>query len=391
MNNISRTFAVVCACFIWCSSLAASIESAIDRAEGLMAQEQYDAALRVLEPYAKQGNPIVDHLRAQTRWFRTLHGKKSEDLSQSEVDAALQEAESCASRGNGGCLNLLYAMHSLGAGLPIEMPKAIEYLRKASEAEDPGARLNYAVMSYTGTRYVERDVELACKYFHETLETPGAAVATYYLGVVRFRGQCGTDPDPVEAMKMIREAASRGVMEAQRDVGKDYQFGWSTEADIDKALEWYEKAAAQGDGESLWRLGIAHVDGEGREKNSKVAVDYFKRAADADYGAGMASLAVMFATGDGVECDFAQAKRLYERAGELGEAHAYYGLAVMYARGEGMPVDLIKARTLYAQAVALGDPPNDAFIGHLESRMTAEHIAQAEQAFQAWVLEQEAR
>ncbi len=389
MGCVVRFILLFAACSSICLADTASLESAIEKAERLEEQEKFEEVLRVLSPHAESGDARVQYMRAHALWLHATEGKDPDQIDTVEVAEAVRTAELCAAREAGDCLNLLYLMHSLGIGIPADREKALGFLRRAVEANDDGAKLNYAIMLYTGAPMIDKDVDLACKYFLELVESPAGAIVAYYLGVATFRGQCGRTADPEAAIELIRVAAKHGVKEAQRDMGKNYEFGWATKRDPKRAVQWYKKAAAQGDGESLWRLGMAHVTGEGLKKDSVSAVDYFRQAANAGYGGAKVSLAVMYATGDGVARDYKEAKRLYEEAAEMGESHAYYGLAVMHARGEGMPADLVKARALYALALALGDRPNAAFVEQLEAQMTDDELGQAEQLFSEWMLERE--
>lgn len=256
-------------------------------------------------------------------------------------------------------------------------------------AGDDGAKLNYAVMLYRGAPLVEKDVDHACQYFTEVMDGPGGIEATYYMGLALYRGQCGRTADHKGGMELIQIAAHHGVREAERDVAKNYEHGWTVQPDLDRAFEWYEKAAQHGDGESAWRIGMAYVKGENRKPDSRHAVEYFECSTDAGYGPGKISLAVMYVTGDGVELDYTKARSLYEEAAAQGEGHAYRELAVMHAHGEGIPVDFVAARVLYEQSVLLEDPPNAAFRASLEAKMTAEQLDEATRRIEQWKAEQE--
>jgi TPR repeat protein len=239
-------------------------------------------------------------------------------------------------------------------------------------------------MLYRGAPSVEKDRDLACKYFREVVNGPGAALASYYIGLVVYRGECGHPVDHEGGMHLIQIAANHGIEEAERDVAKNYENGWTVKPDLDRAFEWYEKASEHGDGESSWRIGMAYVDGENRKPDSRRAVEYFERSAHAGYGRGKISLAVMYVTGDGVELDYAKARSLYEEAAAQGEGHAYRELAIMHAHGEGTPIDLGEARVLYEQSVLLEDPPNETFRASLEAKMTAEQRAEATRRIGLW-------
>jgi uncharacterized protein len=369
------------------ASHADAIEAAIRRAGELMEKGDFAGAVAALMPYADAKNADVDPMLADAMLLGAATGKKPEEVKADEAQAALARAEACAARGNGGCMNVLFSAYSLGTAVQENWPKALDYLQKAVAAGDAGAKLNYAIILYRGAPQVEKDVDRACTYFREIVNGPGATVASYYLGLVLYRGQCGQPANREAGMGLIQIAANHEFPEAERDVAKNYEHGWTVKPDLDRAFEWYEKSSAHGDGESSWRIGMAYVNGENRKPDSRRAVEYFERAASKNYGPGKVSLAVMYVTGDGVPLDFAKARSLYEEAAADGEAHAYRELAIMHANGEGGPVNLVEARVLYEQSVLLGDPPNEALHASLESKLSEEQREEVAQRIEQWKAE----
>jgi TPR repeat protein len=367
---------------------ADDIESAIKRAGELMGKSDFVGAVEVLMPYADAKNADVDPLLADAMLLSTATGKKPEEAKAADARAALARAEECAARGNGGCMNVLFSAYSLGTAVQKDWPKALDYLHKAVAAGDAGAKLNYAIILYRGAPQVEKDVDQACRYFREVVNGPGKIVASYYLGVALFRGQCGQAVNREAGVELIQIAANHELPEAERDIAKNYEHGWTVKADLDRAFEWYEKSSAHGDGESSWRIGMAYVNGENRKPDSRRAVEYFERAAHDNYGPGKVSLAVMYVTGDGVPLDYAKARSLYEEAAADGEAHAYRELAIMHANGEGTAVNLVEALVLYEQSVLLEDPPNEALRASLESKMSEEQREEVARRIQQWQAEQ---
>ena len=366
------------------ASRADDIESAVKRAGELMGKSDFAGAVDVLKPYADAKNADVDPLLADAMLLSAAASKKSEEAKAADSRAALAKAEECAARGNGGCMNVLFSAWSLGTAGQKDWPKALDYLQKAVAAGDAGAKLNYAIILYRGAPQVEKDVDRACKYFREVADGPGQVVATYYLGVVLYRGQCGQPVNREGGVELIQIAADHALPEAERDIAKNYENGWTVKADLDRAFEWYEKSSAHGDGESSWRIGMAYVNGENRKPDSRRAVEYFERAAHANYGPGKISLAVMYVTGDGVPLDYAKARSLYEEAAADGEPHAYRELSIMHANGEGTAVNLVEASVLYEQSVILGDDPNEALRASLETKMSEEQRAEVARRIEQW-------
>ena len=100
----------------------------------------------------------------------------------------------------------------------------------------------------------------------------------YLIGVMYEYGY-GVDPDVKEAVRWYRDAASKGLPEAQNSLGFLYSLGLGVERDADMAAMWLHRAAAQGNSAAQTNLGILYTTGRGVEKDYKKAVDLFSAAA----------------------------------------------------------------------------------------------------------------
>jgi uncharacterized protein len=285
--------------------------------------------------------------------------------------------------GNASGANLLYMIYAQGYGSAPDPAKALVYLREAVEGGDFAAKLNYAVMLYTGKPDVPRDRDLAAKYFLEIAKRKDPLpIAIYYLGLIKFKGEAGQPRDEKGGMELIRMAAEHDVGEAQQDLGRNYEYGWTGETDLEQALKWYQKASDHGEAWSQWRIGMAFVNGEGRKADPVRAVEQFRRAADSGGVDGMTSLAVMYATGEGVAQDFERALELYQQAVDAGSVHALKNLAGMYARGEGVEPDLVHAYVLVATAERRGDRQAAEMRQGIEADLTPGQLAEAKRKLQ---------
>jgi TPR repeat protein len=360
------------------ASLASDIDDAIERAETLRGEQEYAEALKVLEPFSANPTGQVAFARAWVHLSAAIEARQPDDVDQAELEQAIQWAERARSLGNPAGTNLLYMIYGKGYGVAVDMNKAIGYLKEAAEKGDPGARTNYALMAYRGTPEIPRDHELAAKYFLElSKREPPVAVALYYLGLMQYMGEGGQKKDEKAGMALIERAAEAGHGEAQQDLGRNHEYGWTVKPDLPRAISWYEKAAAQHEGWALWRMGMVYVRGEGRDADSKIAVDYFRKAAEAGNPDGMTSLAVMYATGDGVKQDFDEARRYYEQAADAGSDHALLNLAGMYLRGEGVTVDMVQAYVLASIAEQRGSEQAGPMRRGLEKELSKEQRDEA--------------
>jgi TPR repeat protein len=356
----------------------AAIDPLIEKAEALMAEEHFAEVVELLTPHAASPTADVAFELAFAHMNLALEGAAKEQVDSAEIAIAIEWAERARALGNASGANLLYMIYSHGYGVPVDMPKALEFLREAVDHHEPGAMTNYALMLYSGTPEVPRDRDLAAKYFFELVKRDKPVpIATYYVGVIKYRGEAGQRKDAKGAMKLIRRAAEQGVGEAQRDVGRDFEYGWTVKANLKSALDWYERAAENGESWAQWRIGMAFVKGEGRRADPIQAVTYFQESADAGDKDGLTSLAVMYATGEGVGQDFVRARELYEEAADAGSVHALKNLAGMYARGEGVEVDLVQSYVLCLQAEERGDEEAVQLRKETEAQLTPDQLAEA--------------
>jgi hypothetical protein len=367
------------------ASATAEMDVAIGQADDLLEALRFDDAVATLTPFAEAADPRVHETLARAQLFRAIEGKQPDEIDRAEIDSVIMRAEYAAGLGSPAAMNLLYLIHANGYGRPPDLDRALAHLEQAAAAGDDGARVNLAASLYLGNAMIARDLDRACELFIDLAKREVMLeLVSYYMGLIIFKGECGREPDRIGGMSLIEIAANHDVRDAQRDMGKNHELGWTGEPDQAAALKWYERAAANGDAYSHWRIGMAYVSGDGYQADPVRAVEHFRSAAANDHPMGLSSLAVMYATGDGVPRDYAEALKLYARAAELGESHAYRALAIMHMRGEGIAVDRVKARVLYLQSLALGSAELPALRSELEGQMSADEVEQSDRRFAAW-------
>ena len=369
-----RQYSAIFALFLAFSSHAVEgqdpVVEAIKRAEYHGSNNDFDKAVQLLAPFESLQRADVDYALAEALYGKAVNGATLEAAATADITRARALAERAAAKGDGAALNLLFLMHENGFGVRADGDRALEYLQRAVAAGDPGAKLNLAIRLYRGGTALGQDRDRACGLFTELQARPDPdPYSGYYLGLAHFRGQCGFAEDPAKGMALIEAAARRDVREAQSDMGKNFEFGWTGDKDIKQSLAWYQLAADKGEPYAEWRIGMAYVEGDQRAKDAAQAVAWFQRSAAKEHGLGLASLAVMVATGDGIAQDFAEAKSLYQRAAAAGNPHGYRGLAVMALRGEGGAPNPESALALYRQAVEAGNPEEPALLNDIQRQI----------------------
>lgn len=361
-----------------------SIKVALARLGAMEQANDFVGIEKLLLPYENSENAEVEYYLAFARMNQAINGKNPNEIRVGELQSSIDMAERATRHGSKEAWNLLYMIYGNGWGVPVQEKRALAYLKQGVDAGDPGAKLNYAIQLYTGSPLVERDVDASCLMFGQ-LDKAGAGLplVAYYEGLIRFSGQCGKTVDRKAGMDLIRIAADHGVRDAERDIGKNYEFGWTAAVDESQAAVWYEKAADHGDPEAQWRLGMAFVLGRlGKAQDYGKARGYFEDAAASEYVRALTDLGSMYAAGEGMPRDFAKAKALYQQAATAGDGRAFRELAVMHAQGEGMPVDLVAARVLYLRGLQaeMADDPHVRQL--IEGRMTSEQLNESQRQFE---------
>lgn len=367
------------------SIAAQSAGSAYKQAQALESQGKYNEIIKILLPYADEKNKDVDFALANAYLMLAINGKQVEEVAAADIKPAIEFAQRGAADGSAGSLNLLYEIYGNGWGGPADAAKATDFLMQAVLAGDLGAKFNYAVMLYQGSWLIKRNVDKACPLFEElSREKSTQVIASYYEGMITFAGQCGKAANKVAGVGLIKIAADHEVRQAERDMGRSFEFGWIGPVDLNAAFEWYQKAAALGEPRAQWRIGMAYINGELGPKDSAKGVHYLEEASASGDAPAMTDLAVMYVTGDGVRKDFAKARSLYEKATEQEEPHAFKELAAMYANGEGVPVDPVRARVLYLQSIEFGEKDDSAFRKALDSRLDAAQMKESDRQYEQW-------
>ena len=117
--------------------------------------------------------------------------------------------------------------------------------------------------------------------FRRTLQAAerGNVKAQNNLGVMYEKGQ-GVRQDYARAAEWFLKAAEQGTATAQFNLGLKYANGQGVRQDYAQAVQWYRKAAEQGNVEAQHNLGAVYVNGQGVHQDHKIAKEWYKKACD---------------------------------------------------------------------------------------------------------------
>lgn len=276
--------------------------------------------------------------------------------------------------------------YEIGNGVSRDDVQAIAMYRRAAEHGFAAAqfRLGYRYANGLG---VSRDDDQAALWFRKAANQ-GDAAAQMNLAVLLYRG-AGALRNIDEALIWYKKAAEQGDVNAQMGLGRIYLEGNGVVRDETQAAVWYKKAADQENTDAQIVLARLTAAGAGVARDAAAATALYRRAADQGSPVAQMQLGLSFHNGDGVTKDFAQAAAWYRKAADQGFADAMFRLGEMLVVGEGAPQDFVEAHKWLNLAAALCPPEKQTVYADarnaLAKQMTADQLANAQQAARAWL------
>ena len=158
------------------------------------------------------------------------------------------------------------------------------------------------------------------------------------------------------SLELVRDAAQRGVHQAQVLYGQMLLDGKEVERNPGAALHWFERAAQGGNLMAVNMVGRCLDQGWGVARSSRLAEMWFRKAAERGLDWGMYNLATLLTLGeDGVQQDKAGAFHWLRKAVELGHVKSMNLLGGFYEDGWVVDANRGMAREMYRKAAVGGD------------------------------------
>lgn len=153
--------------------------------------------------------------------------------------------------------------------------------------------------------------------------------AIYNLGLVYLEGSCGVPKDHKLGLEMLQQAATHGLVEAQRYLGVFYTN--EGQDSFERAVYYFKLAAKQKDSDSQFYLGLCY---EEIEETCKAA-HYYKLAADQDHEEAQYRLALFHLQGlGGLPVNTSSGTELLQAAAKQGHTEATVDLHRLQGKPE---------------------------------------------------------
>ena len=370
--------AALAACTLAGTAAAASLDDGVKafRAHDL------DEAVRQLRPLADLGDP-------DAAWYLGTLFNDETDRKHRDDNAAYRLLARAARAGNPMAAAALYKMRARGKvsfmfeayGLGQDKIDALAPLRKAAESGKADAisvedltRLAVAVCEsqgrHTATGIVDtaQDNQPAWDWLLRAAQAgqPQAQflVGLQYLGRQSCYVQHDVNPDPVEAQKWLRKAASQGIIGAQVMVARiDRQPPRGLTPDLAASLAGLRSAAARDDAPALAVLADYTANGLGQPADAAQAARLRQRASElGDPSATWVIVAGM----SGKEASPEQLRRGFDMLGpcaESGDQRCQFELAMRYIQGRGTAADKPQFFKWMKMAANSGNSTAEAHLG----------------------------
>jgi uncharacterized protein len=154
--------------------------------------------------------------------------------------------------------------------------------------------------------------------------------------------------------------------------------------DYATALRELKPLAEKGNADAQALLGLMYELGRGLPQDRSQALKSYKAAAEQGNAKGQFHLGVMYLNGVGVARDTGQGLRWLKLSAAQDQRDAYLVLGIAYLNLKDAPRDVVQADMWLRLAAAQGDPMAASLPAKLESHMTRDQIAQAQELATAW-------
>ena len=157
-----------------------------------------------------------------------------------EVEALdINQLRSRANRGDINAQAELGARYARGAGITVDLPRAISLFEKAASKKNANAQY-YLATAYAAGTGVKQDATRAARLFAKAVDQ-GHAGAQLALAVMITNGEGGQKADPAAAVGLVRKSAEQGYVPAAYRMAQLYIAGLGVERNTEEAALWYRR------------------------------------------------------------------------------------------------------------------------------------------------------
>lgn len=163
----------------------------------------------------------------------------------------------------------------------------------------------------------------------DPVNTPTTAATTDNKPVVA--NETKTDASPKEAS--APKSLTRGLAEAQNNMGWHYYHGDGVKQNYEEAFKWFSKAANLGEAGAQFNIGIMYANGTGVKQDLAEAAKWYRKSAEQGKASAQLNLGMMYISGRGIRQNIEEGTKWLSKAAEQGDPTAKANLAWLSQQG----------------------------------------------------------
>jgi TPR repeat protein len=220
-------------------------------------QDHGPAALQLAQWY-ESGQGVTADTEESLRWYRSSAEAGIADAQYHVANWIVEQGDEgheeafamllrAANQNHLEAANQIGRFYELGTGVAANPEEAVKWYRRAADRGSLDGALNLGIAYMNGTGVgTGPDIEAAEPWMRKAAEG-GKPHAQFLLAAWLLQGSVGAARDPAGGLEWARRAAEQGYTVSQMLVGRLYELGAGTPADLARAHMWYATAAATGD------------------------------------------------------------------------------------------------------------------------------------------------
>lgn len=239
--------------------------------------------------------------------------------------------------------------YEFGYGVPKNPDLAWENYIKAADLGELLA-IERVAIKYEEGDLVERNIDESMRWY-ELGVSKGSLCCMNNLAFMLQDGLHGAKKDEHRALQLYIEAAEKGNLPSQNNLGWTYEHGIGTQINIEKAVYWYEKAK-ENDNDAAWlNMGRCYQYGIGVAMDERKAYEHYRKAAELNNTKAKYRLGYCLQYGVGCDINLSEAFSFYMAAADKGNADAQCSVGVFYYQGMVVEENVEIAKEWFEKAV----------------------------------------
>ncbi len=173
-------------------------------------------------------------------------------LRTDKINSAIHHLKKSAELGHRRSILSLVDLYERGVGVPQDLPLAIRILQGGVQVGYVSALAHLGRIYNKGGPGIPKDSERAARYYEMAIEQ-GSTEAMYFFGN-DLMYVAGAERNHERGVQLVSEAAKRGHLHAQNQIGVMYWKGSGVPRDTGQAARWFMASVAQGNQDAKHNL-----------------------------------------------------------------------------------------------------------------------------------------